>query len=70
MRKFILPGLAAAALATLSVPALAQSVETLTVIGQWNGRGEPPATMSRIVDYSDLDLRLAADQSELRHRSR
>lgn len=58
----------AALLAGAAVPAFAQSVEELTVTGQWNGRGEPPATLSRVVDYSDLDLRLVADQQVLRHR--
>lgn len=68
MRKLILPAAAALLAATAALPAAAQTVETLTVTGQWNGRGEPPASLSRVVDYSDLDLRLAADQEELRRR--
>jgi len=67
MRKLILPAVAALMCAA-AAPALAQTVEELTVTGQWNGRGEPPATLSRVVDISDLDLRLAGDQRELRRR--
>ncbi|HEV2530095.1 UrcA family protein [Phenylobacterium sp.] len=68
MRNPILAALAIAGLSAAAAPALAQTVEQLTVTGQWNGRGEPPATLSRIVSYDDLDLRLAADQSVLRRR--
>jgi UrcA family protein len=59
---------AAALAAAAGAPAFAQTVEELTVIGQWNGRGEPPARLSRVVSYTDLDLRNAADQAELRRR--
>lgn len=69
MRKLIFPALALAAAAAVGAPALAQStVESVTVLGQWNGRGEPPASLSRVVDIADLDLRAAADQAEARHR--
>jgi len=68
MRTPILAALAVAGLSAAAAPALAQTVEQLTVTGQWNGRGEPPATLSRVVGYDDLDLRLVADQNELRHR--
>ena len=69
MRKLLLAAGATVALgATLAAPALAQSVEELTVTGQWNGRGEPPARLSRAVGYDDLDLRSGADQAILRNR--
>lgn len=71
MRQPILAAVAAAALvAAAAAPAMAQetTVEQLTVIGRYMPRGEPPAQLSRVVDYSDLDLRNAADQDELRHR--
>jgi UrcA family protein len=68
MRNPILAALALAGLSAAAAPALAQTVEQLTVTGQWNGRGEPPASLSRVVSYDDLDLRLVADQNELRHR--
>lgn len=67
MRQLILPAVAALMCAA-AAPALAQTVEELTVTGQWNGRGEPPATLSRVVDVSDLDLRMAYDQQVARHR--
>ena len=60
MRKLILPAVAALMCAA-AAPAFAQTVEELTVTGQWNGRGEPPATLSRVVDISDLDLRYGRD---------
>lgn len=70
MRRQILAAAAAAALAAGAAPAFAQAVvvQQLTVIGRYTPHGEPPAQLSRVVDYSDLDLRLAADQDELRHR--
>ena len=71
MRKLLLAAVASAAVvATLAAaaPALAQSVEELTVTGEWNGRGEPPARLSRVVGFGDLDLRNGADQAILRDR--
>jgi UrcA family protein len=68
MRNPILAALAVAGLSAAAAPALAQTVEQLTVMGEWNGRGEPPATLSRAVSYGDLDLRLVADQRVLRRR--
>jgi UrcA family protein len=68
MRTPILAALAVAGLSAAAAPALAQTVEELTVTGQWNGHGEPPASLSRVVSYDDLDLRLVAGQNELRHR--
>jgi UrcA family protein len=68
MRNRIFASLAVAAFAAGAAPAFAQPIEQLTVTGQWNGRGEPPASLSRVVAYDDLDLRLAADQRELRQR--
>ncbi|MDE2485809.1 MAG: UrcA family protein, partial [Alphaproteobacteria bacterium] len=51
-------------------PAFAQetTVQSVTVMGRYMPRGEPPVQLSRVVDYSDLDLRMRADQDELRHR--
>lgn len=69
MRNRIFASLTVAAFAAAgAAPAFAQSVEQLTVTGQWNGRGEPPASLSRVVSYDDLDLRLASDQRLLRQR--
>jgi len=71
MRHPILAAAAATALAAGVAPALAQvsTVQEVTVIGRYvPPRGEPPVQLSRIVDYSDLDLRIAADQDQLRHR--
>jgi UrcA family protein len=68
MRKLLIAAALGALTATAAAPALAQSVEELTVTGQWNGRGEPPATLSRVVSFDDLDLRSASDQAILRHR--
>jgi UrcA family protein len=68
MRHRILAGLAVAALAAGAAPAFAQNIEQLTVTGQWNGRGEPPASLSRVVSYDDLDLRLVSDQRALHER--
>ncbi|MDB5494656.1 MAG: UrcA family protein [Phenylobacterium sp.] len=69
MRNRIFASLAVAAFAAAgAAPAFAQTVEQLTVTGQWNGRGEPPASLSRVVAYDDLDLRLANDQRALRQR--
>jgi UrcA family protein len=68
MRKFLIAAGVAALAAAAGAPAFAQSVDELTVTGQWNGRGEPPAHLSRVVTYDDLDLRNAGDQAELRHR--
>jgi UrcA family protein len=61
---------AAAALAAAALPAFAQTttVEQLTVMGRFAPRGAQPQSISRVVDYSDLDLRLAADQDVLRGR--
>lgn len=67
MRKLIVPAVAALMTAA-AAPAFAQTVEQLTVTGQWNGHGEAPATLSRVVDISDLDLTLVSDQQVLRHR--
>jgi UrcA family protein len=54
--RHLLAGLAAAGLALAAVPALAQTVEELTVVGSYGPDGRPQ-TISRIVDISDLDLR-------------
>jgi UrcA family protein len=60
---------AAALVAAAALPAFAQTtVEQLTVMGRYAPRGEQPRSISRVVDYSDLDLRLASDQDALRHR--
>ncbi|MDB5475491.1 MAG: UrcA family protein [Phenylobacterium sp.] len=68
MRNLLIAAGVAALAAAAAAPAFAQSVEELTVTGQWNGRGEPPASLSRVVSFNDLDLRNTADQTELRRR--
>jgi len=72
MRKLLIAAGASVALGAglaAAAPALAQStVDELTVTGQWNGRGGPPATLSRVVTFDDLDLRNGADQAVLRDR--
>jgi UrcA family protein len=69
MRPLIFAALAAASVAAAgAAPALAQTVEGITVVAPYMPRGEPPARLSKVVDYSDLDLRLASDQDVLRHR--
>jgi UrcA family protein len=68
MRNLLIAAGVAALAAAAAAPALAQSVEELTVTGQWNGRGEPPASLSRVVTFDDLDLRNTGDQAELRRR--
>jgi UrcA family protein len=70
MRNRILTAAILAAAAAGAAPAFAQTTEQLTVTGQWNGRGEPPQSLSRVVSYADLDLRQAADQETLRRRVR
>lgn len=72
MRKMLFAAVAGAALAGASTAALAQvstspsTVGELTVTGRWPG--ESPQTLSAVVNYADLDLRLSRDQAELRHR--
>lgn len=72
MRKMLFAAVAGAALAAASTAALAQvssdpsTVGELTVTGRWPG--ESPQTLSAVVSYADLDLRLSRDQAELRHR--
>jgi UrcA family protein len=69
MRHPILAGLAVAAFAAAAAPVLAQTtVEELTVIGRYTPSGQPPLSLSRVVDYSDLDLRNLGDQNELKRR--
>ncbi len=57
-------GLVVAALAGAAVPAFAQTVGELTVIGHYRDR----ADISQAVSYADLDLTRKADVMELRHR--
>lgn len=74
MRRQTLAAVASAALAAAAAPAFAPAfaqettVQSVTVMGRYMPRGEPPVQLSRVVDYSDLDLRMRADQDELRHR--
>jgi UrcA family protein len=48
--------LAAAGFALVAAPALAQTVEEITVMGRVGADGRPQ-TLSRVIDVSDLDLR-------------
>jgi UrcA family protein len=67
MRHLLIAATAASALGA-AAPALAQAtVEELTVTGAWMDNGRP-LTLSRVVDYSDLDLRYRRDQDILRQR--
>ena len=68
MRMLLIAAGIGALAAAAAAPALAQTVDELTVTGQWNGRGEPPASLSRVVAFDDLDLRNAGDQAVLRRR--
>ena len=60
---------AAAGLAFAAVPALAQTVDELTVVGRIGPDGRPN-TLSRTVDIADLDLRYDADVREMQKRVR
>jgi UrcA family protein len=64
-------GLAVAAvgLALAAGPALAQTVDEVTVYGRLGPDGRPN-TLSRVVDISDLDLRSRADVREMQRRVR
>lgn len=62
-------GVAAAVAVMLGSPALAQSVEELTVTARVGPDGRP-STLSRAIDYSDLDLTLPSDQAALKSRVR
>jgi UrcA family protein len=61
--------LAAAGFATAAVPALAQDVDEITVVGSTGPDGKP-ASLSRVVSLSDLDLRSDAGVKEMRNRIR
>lgn len=61
--------LGAAGLAFTAAPALAQTVDEVTVVGRVGPDGEP-STLSRVLDISDLDLRSDADVNELQRRIR
>lgn len=68
MRHRMFAAIAVAA-AAAGAPALAQTVvQEITVIGRYVPRGEPPAQLSRVVSFADLDLRRTPDQVVLRHR--
>jgi UrcA family protein len=60
---------AAAGLAFAAAPALAQTVDELTVVGRIGPDGQPN-TLSRIVEIADLDLRSDADVREMQRRVR
>ena len=59
----------AAGLAFTAVPALAQTVDELTVVGRLGPDGQPN-TLSRVLDITDLDLRSDADVRALERRVR
>ena len=61
--------LAAAGAVLAGAPALAQTVEELTVTGRMGPDGEP-ASLSRTVSYADLDLTMSADREVLKSRIR
>jgi UrcA family protein len=67
--RHLLAGLAAAGLALAAAPALAQTLEELTVVGAYGPDGQPQ-TISRIVDISDLDLRYDAGVDAMKMRIR
>ena len=60
---------AAAGLAFAAAPALAQTVDEVTVYGHLGPDGRPN-TLSRAVDIADLDLRYDADVREMQKRVR
>jgi UrcA family protein len=61
--------LAAAGLALAAAPALAQTVDEVTVVGHLGPDGRPN-TLSRVIDIADLDLRRDADVREMQRRVR
>jgi UrcA family protein len=61
--------LAATGLAFAAAPALAQTVDEVTVVGHLAPDGRPD-TISRAVDISDLDLRYDTDVREMQSRVR
>jgi UrcA family protein len=61
--------LAAAGFATAAVPAFAQEVDEITVMGRMGPDGQPHS-LSRPVSIADLDLRSDADVSVMRTRIR
>jgi UrcA family protein len=61
--------IAAAGLAFAAAPALAQTVDEVTVYGHLGPDGRPN-TLSRAVDIADLDLRSDADVREMQKRVR
>lgn len=64
MRSLALATVALATAATVA-PAFAQPLDELVITG--HGR-HPPPVMSERVSFDDLDLRMSADRSILRHR--
>jgi UrcA family protein len=64
-----LSGFALAAALAASGPALAQPAgEEILVEGRYGTAPDSVRTLSQAVSYSDLDLSLAGDRDELRHR--
>lgn len=68
MRRTLAIACTAAAALCLAAPALAQSVNEVTVTGAYARPGEKPASISRVVSYADLDLSRAKDVSLLKER--
>jgi UrcA family protein len=65
----LLAAVVAAGFATAAVPAFAQDVEEITVVGSIGPDGTP-TTLSRAVTISDLDLKSDAGVKEMRTRIR
>jgi UrcA family protein len=68
-RRLVLAAAAAAGFALAAAPALAQTVDEVTVYGHLGPDGRPNS-LSRAVDISDLDLRSDAAVRELQSRVR
>ncbi|MDB5424479.1 MAG: hypothetical protein JWQ29_1895 [Phenylobacterium sp.] len=65
MRQLVFATLAAAALLA-GAPAVAQTVEEVTIVGR--ALGNEPQSISRVVSFSDLDLTRQDDRRMLRQR--
>jgi UrcA family protein len=68
MRRTLATALTAAATLAFAAPALAQSVNEVTVTGQYIRQGDAPASLSRVVAYGDLDLSRGKDRALLKER--
>lgn len=66
MRSIIATAIVATA--AFAAPAFAQAVNEVVVTGEYARPGERPASISRVVDYADLDLSRAKDVAMLKER--